>query len=654
MRTPPLSISLLLLLFGSLLRADIPNWVREFATSQHPDYPPATKAVVLLNEEKVTAEASGKRTTQVRKAIKILTAEGRSEATASMVFDTGGSKVREAKAYVLHPSGKTKEFSRKEFSEESAIASYAMYSSAKALSIEGKSAVDPGSVFAVEFTLEEQSVFSQFWFLLQDDLPTLLSRFQLTVPAGWTAKAAAFNGAEPKATVEGDTYTWEARKLPPFEREPNAPGMWAQLPRLGIALQAPQAAATPLATFADWRDVSIWKSKLSDPQSAVTAAVEEKAKQLTSGKTALEAVRALAEFAQGIRYVAVSTNLARGGGYVPHAADSVLKSAYGDCKDKANLLKSLLKVIGVESYMVSIRSGDPRYTQEQFPSPYQFNHAILAIGTAPEVNLPASFTHPQLGRLLLFDPTDQSVPFGFIPDHEQNSLVLLLAGDRGGVVRTPTTKPADNHVDRRWKLQLLPSGGLKGTMEEVATGQEAFDNRDELKSLSAERFRKGTEAMVSRSIPGAALKSIEPAFDASTNTFRTKIEFETENYAKVMGGRLWMVRSVPIPFGRTPNVNKPKREQPIVLRPASLTEVVEWSLPEKVAIDELPDAVKLSGNFGSFAAEWKKEGSTAIRVERALKLENQLLPAADYKQVRDFFLQFHGAEAAPFVLAAGR
>ena len=642
------------LLFCSLAQAEIPNWVREFATSQHPEYPPATKAVVLLNEEKVTAEASGKRLTQIRKAIKILTPNGRSEATSSIFFDVRNSKVREAKAYVLHQGGKTKEFGRKEFSEESAIPSYAMYSSMKALTAKGADSVDPGAVFAVEFTLEEQSVFSQFWFALQDDLPTLLSRFQVTVPAGWTATAATFNGADAKASVEGDTYTWEARKLPPFEREPSAPGMWAQLPRLGIALQAPKTVTTPVATFADWKDVSVWKCKLSDPQSEVTAAIEEKAKQLTAGKAALDGIRALAEFAQSIRYVAISTNLARGGGYVPHTADSVLKAAYGDCKDKANLLKALLKVAGVEAYMVSVHSGDPRYTQEQFPSPYQFNHAILAIKTSPDVNLPASFTHPQLGRLLLFDPTDQSVPFGFLPDHEQNSLVLLLAGELGGVVRTPSTKPGDNHIDRRWKLQLLAEGGLKGTMEEVATGQEAFDNREELTTFSAERFRKRMEALVSHYIPGAALQSIEPGFDAADNTFRTKIVFETQSYAKIMGGRLWMVRSVPMPFGRTPNVNKATREQPIVLQPASLTEVVEWALPEKTTIDELPDPVKLSGTFGSFTAEWKKENATTVRVERALRLENQLLPAADYKQVRDFFQRFYGAEAAPFVLAAGR
>ena len=136
----------------------------------------------------------------------------------------------------------------------------------------------------------------------------------------------------------------------------------------------------------------------------------------------------MAEFAQKIRYVSISTNLSRGGGYVPHTADAVLKAAYGDCKDKSNLLRAMLKSAGVDSYMVSIYSGNPRFTQEEFPSPSQFNHAILAIRVPDAVTLPAAFTHPEVGRLLLFDPTDAHVAFGFIPSHEQNSRALLMAG----------------------------------------------------------------------------------------------------------------------------------------------------------------------------------------------------------------------------------
>jgi hypothetical protein len=119
-----------------------------------------------------------------------------------------------------------------------------------------------------------------------------------------------------------------------------------------------------------------------------------------------------------------------------------------------------------------------------------------------------------------------------------------------------------------------------------------------------------------------------------------------------MAGRLWMVRSAPMPFNSTPNVNKPTREQPLVLHAASFSESVDWVIPAGLAIDETPDQVELQGSFGRFHVAWKQHGKDKVRVERVLMLEEQLLPAAEYKQVRDFFLRFHGAEAAPIVLAA--
>ncbi len=639
------------------VQGEIPSWVREFATTAHPKYPASTKAVVLLNEEKVSVDASGKRATQVRKVIKVLTAEGRSEAAGMIFYDESGSKIREARGYLLHADGKTREYARKDFVEATAKPSYSLYSSQKLLILRAADSADAGSVFAYEFTFDEQKVFSQFWFEFQDDLPAVLSRFQLTVPSGWTAEAKAFNGASAQAQVNGDTYTWEARGLKPFEREPAAPGMWSQLPRIGVSMRPVGAAQTgPLVAFTSWRDVSVWKCKLSDPQAEVTAAVEAKVKELTAGKpggpASLESIRAMAEFAQKIRYVSISTNLSRGGGYVPHTADAVLKAAYGDCKDKSNLLRAMLKSAGVESYMVSIYSGNPRFTQEEFPSPSQFNHAILAIRVPDAVTLPAVLTHPEAGRLLLFDPTDAYVPFGFIPVHEQNSRALLMAGEKGGLIRAPVTSPSQNHVDRRWTMELQPNGGLNGKLEETATGQEAFDNREELESRSKDGFRKRLEAWISSAVPGAKVASIEAAFDPATNSFRTALAFEAADYAKIMAGRLWMVRSAPMPFNSTPNVNKPTREQPLILHAASFSETVDWTMPNGLALDETPDQVELQGSFGKFHVAWKQQGRDKVRVERVLTLEEQLLPASEYKKVRDFFLKFHGAEAAPIVLAA--
>jgi hypothetical protein len=306
--------------------------------------------------------------------------------------------------------------------------------------------------------------------------------------------------------------------------------------------------------------------------------------------------------------------------------------------------------------MISIYSGNPRYAQEDFPSPFQFNHAILAIQLKDGelAGSPAALVHPTLGRLLLFDPTDSHVPFGFLPDHEQNAVALVVAGEKGGVIRTPSTKPADNHVERRWNVTVRPDGGLAGTLEEVATGQEAFDNRTELEVRSKDGFRKRAEARISSVAAGAKLTALDANFDPKTNTFVTKIAFEAPDYVKIMGGRLWMVRSAPMTYYGTPNVGKAARTQPLVLAPASFSETIEWALPAGMKVDEMPDADQVRSAFGAFQSAWKSPEAGKVRVERSLTLENTVLQPDAYRGARDFFLRFHGSEAAPIVLVAGR
>lgn len=644
---------LVLLLLAAAASADVPGWFREAASTAHPKYPPKTKGVALFYEERIQVEPSGKQTSTVRKAIKILNREGKGEATGAVSYEAKGSKVREFKAWLIYPDGKTKEYGKKDFIEGSAQPDFVMYSTRRFSSINATADVDPGTVFGYEVTLEEDTVFSQFLWAFQDDLPHILSRFQLSVPAGWTAEAKGYEGANAKAEVNGGTYTWQDRNLSPVEREPSAPRLYSMLPRIAVSMLPPEGTPLtggPIACFRSWKDVSKWKSGLIDPQSQLSAAIEAKAAQLTAGKaTLMEKVRALAEYVQQIRYVAISTNTARGGGYVPHGADEALRLAYGDCKDKSNLLRTMLKTLQVKSYPVAIYSGDSRFTKEDFPSPMQFNHAILAIRVPEDVKPPASFVEPGLGRLLLFDPTDAYVPFGFLPDHEQNSHALITAGEEGNLILTPQSAPRDNHTDREWTLTLDGEGSVQGKLLETSTGQEAFDEREQMLRIPKDQYKKMLEGTMARSLTGGLIDSFSTSYDEVKQVFKLEVHFHAPAYAKVMKGRLWMVRSMPGSYVRAPNVNQSEREQPLVLHPVSFRERVSWNVPETLSLDELPDGDKLEKPFGKFQSTWKQE-ENRIEARREIEIQSGVIPVADYRATREFFLRFNGSGEAPIVL----
>src|SRR5437868_9894168 len=107
-------------------------------------------------------------------------------------------------------------------------------------------------------------------------------------------------------------------------------------------------------------------------------------------------MKALALFVQhDVRYVAIELGI---GGWQPHTAADVFSHHYGDCKDKATLLSSMLKQVGIESFYVVINAERGSVTPQSPASVGAFNHAVLAIqllpGT-PDPALLAKLEHPR-------------------------------------------------------------------------------------------------------------------------------------------------------------------------------------------------------------------------------------------------------------------
>ena len=150
------------------------------------------------------------------------------------------------------------------------------------------------------------------------------------------------------------------------------------VPRLAVDyFPAEGARLTTSRAFDSWNEVSRWYSGISDSQAQPDARIIAKANELTANtRTELEKIQAIARYVQSIQYISIQIGVGR---WRPHAASEVLAKSYGDCKDKANLMRALLKVVNIEAYPVLIHSGDPTFVQEVWPSPRQFNHCIIAV-----------------------------------------------------------------------------------------------------------------------------------------------------------------------------------------------------------------------------------------------------------------------------------
>jgi hypothetical protein len=630
---------------------DLPDWFRQATRTNAPAYAKDIPAVVLLNERTVKVDEEGKVVTSERYVVRILSLEGRRTAQGLATYITDTGKVKDMRGWLLRPSEEVKKYG-KEQTLDIALDRNDVFNEARGKLIDAANEAEVGAVFGYEYVSEDRSVFTQFDWDFQDRLPTLLSRFIINLPMGWRAESVTFNHAKVEPSVSGSNYVWEMRDLSPIEPEPASPRVTSLAPRLAVSyFPASNAKAGIGKSFEKWTDVSRWLFELSDAQAVSDNAMTAKVRELVgSGKTEFEKIQAIGRFVQGVNYVSIQTGIGRGGGYRPHSAIDVFTKSYGDCKDKANLMRAMLKLAGINSYLVSIYSGDPTYVREEWPSPQQFNHCIIAVKVSDETRAATIVTHPTIGRLLIFDPTDDYTPVGDLPGHEQNSLALIVAQEAGALLRMPVTPPEANRVERQIEATLGVDGSLKAIVTERTAGQSAVNERQAFRGLSKPDYLKAIERWITRGATGASVSRVEPLDNNSEGKFSLNVEFSAARYAQVMQGRLLVFKPTILSRRESLFLTDGLRKHPVMLDAHAYSENVQVKLPEGFAVDEIPEAVKVDTPFGNYATSYEVKDGT-LYFTRRLVVRSVTIPVSDYEKVKRFYSMIYAAEQAPIVLA---
>lgn len=627
---------------------DVPAWLQQSAAITTPPYKVKdVPAVVLYDEATVTVGDDGRVTTVANYAVRVLTREGRGLAAAAIHYDEGTDKVREMRAWMIRPNGTVKKYGKDETIDR-ITESYDLYNELRERFIVGESDAEVGSVFGYTVTTEERPLFPQHGWSFQGRLPVLLSRLTMTLPAGWRASGVTFNAPKVEPVVNGSTYTWEMRNLAPIEFEPASPSVRTIAPQLAINYVPAAGASVPGGkTFESWTNVSKWYSELADPQSAPDDALALKARELTTNaKTELEKIQAIGRFVQNLQYVSIQIGI---GGYRPHTAAEVFAKKYGDCKDKATLMRAMLRVVKIDSYAVLIYSGDRTFVREDWASPNQFNHCIIAVKIGDETKSPSVVQHPSLGRLLIFDATDDATPVGDLPWHEQGSFALVAAGDAGALLRMPTIDPESCRSERQAEVALNSDGSIRAVLKERYEGQTAARQRGAFRGLSRPEYTKMIESWITNGVSGASVSKIEPSDSSTEGRFALDVEFTAPAYAQQMQSLL-IFKPALVSRREFLNLTNADRKHPVVLESGAYTETVRVKLPAGFAVDELPDSLKIDEPFGNYAATYEVKDDQLV-FTRTFVQRATTIPANNYTSVRRFYERIRALEQAPVVLA---
>jgi hypothetical protein len=630
---------------------EAPAWLTQAAAAQVPPYAKEVPAVVLHDEGQMTIGEDGKIVSVSTFAVRILLRSGRSYAQAVAGYATDTGKVREMRAWLVRPGGQTKRYGKDETLDLAGDLND-VYNQYRMRKIDATDDADAGMVFGYQIISEERALFPHTVWSFQQRLPVLMSRMTLTLPAGWSATGITFNHARIEPAVSGTTYSWELRNLAPIEPEIASPEVTSLAPRLAVSYTPAQGGAGSTImgarSFASWTDVSRWYSELSDPQSAPDDAIALKARELTAtAKTELDKIRAIGRYVQDLQYISIQIGVGR---FRPHSAAEVFAKRYGDCKDKANLMRAMLRALKIEAYPVLIFSGDATFVRAEWASPSQFNHCIIAVRVSDETKAPTVIQHATLGRLLIFDATDENTPVGDLPDHEQNSYALIAAGADGALVRMPVTPPEANQMEREAEINLAADGSITANVRERSTGQSAVDERRMFRRLARPDYARAVENWITRGATGAKVGKVEPSDNHADGRFALDVDFTATNYGQLMQERLLIFKPAILSRRDSVYLTNVSRRHAVVLESEAYTESVNVKLPAGFDVDELPDPVKLDTAFGSYSTSYAvRDGQ--LQFKRTFMQRAVTVPPAEYAAVRGFFERIRAAEQSPVVLA---
>ncbi len=345
-------------------------------------------------------------------------------------------------------------------------------------------AVQVGAILEHRFTIrEERSLFGKEWWktwAFEGPIPDGLSRFVLKVPRDFECFHKALNiDVSPVIREEGDSriYSWTAENRIALPDEPHSP----YYPDLRGQLQ--------LSSMNSWEEVGSWYHDLSRNRYVADPTVRAEITALLQGvQEPEEKARRLADFVRTkIRYVGIEFGI---GGYQPRSAADVRRTGYGDCKDQAVLLVTLLREVGIEAYPALIRSNSRRRLDEWLPSPGVFDHLITYL--------------PGIRGGMFVDTTMSLLDFGDLPGAVQGCESLVVHPDRPLRIPVPIHPPSTSSLRIARDVDLSRPAAATLTDRSEATGLFAQMTRDQYGRLSPDDVAKRAASDVRRDFPAAS------------------------------------------------------------------------------------------------------------------------------------------------------
>lgn len=441
------------------------------------------EVVLLLEDHRYAIQKDGKSTSVVRRVYRIVAASALEDwSSIEQEWEPWHESKPEVRARVLSPDGAEHWLDGKTIADAPAAQLDASIFSDARVVRAPLPAVSEGAV--VEYEIVKRDTAPLFPAGVVDELTIgaglTIERFHVSIDAAKGVPLHTGSSLLPaSAIVRTDSKSGTHVEVEAGRREPEKDFEYS------VPLDQPQYPSFRFSTGTSWQKIATAYQQIVSER---TGAADAKALLNDFGIADLPtstppreiAERLTAQLHQRVRYTGVEFGQAA---IVPNPPRETIARHYGDCKDKATLLVTLLRAAGLDAHLALLRAGETSDIDPELPGFGLFNHAIVFVGGKEP---------------LWIDATAENARIGTIPIADQGRRALVVDDSTLALTTVPESKAMDNRIIHDVEVRLNDDG--RGAIRETAEAYGSFELQlrsvyggDDRQSRAAlERFAKNS------------------------------------------------------------------------------------------------------------------------------------------------------------------
>lgn len=325
-----------------------------------------------------------------------------------------------------------------------------------------------------------------------------------------------------------------------------------------------------------------------------------------------EKVKAIYYWIQNnIKYIAFEEGV---NGFIPRQPSAIIKKRYGDCKDMAALIYSMLKSVGIKSYLTWTGSRDLPYKYTEFPTSMCDNHMIN--------------TYKHEGKAYFLDATNNYLPMGEVASFTMGKEVFLSIDENTYEVLQMEVPPASAtpmhdttfiHIDGRklmGEAHTLIDGYYQQWLQPAIT---AYPN-DPIKAIQSFTEKGNNSYKVTKASISNTADRDKPCL--------LNYEFTVDNYATSIDNETYL--NMVLEKSISPSELSKNRATPYTFEQKSSDHyTVVLHVPDGYAVTSLPKNKSYNSDIVDFSINYRIEGNK-VYMDLVLDIKTIMLEPTDF------------------------